>query len=151
MNHLKAFAIKFISSFVLLYIILGMFYDMSLGDVFLISLVLSVASYIIGDLFVLPRTNNMIATITDFGLALMVIWLMTENLTTYENTFTMSLIASLGVALFEYMFHKYVSSNVITESPKEETKSTNLTYQTEASEEITPNHRDIKSDDLDEL
>lgn len=151
MNHVKAFAIKFISSFVLLYIILGMFYEMSFGDVFLISLVLSVAAYIIGDLVVLPRTNNMVATIVDFGLAMMVIWLFVENLTAYENTFTMSLIASLGVALFEYMFHKYVSSNVISQSTNEENRTTNLTYQTEASEELSPDSKDVKSDDLNEL
>lgn len=61
MNYLKAIAIKFLATLVLLYVILGLFYDMSFTNVFLISLVLGLASYLIGDLFLLAKTNNTIA------------------------------------------------------------------------------------------
>jgi hypothetical protein len=139
MNHLKALAIKFIVSLVLLYMILGMFYDMSFGNVFLITLVLGVASYVIGDLFILPRTNNTVATLADFGLAFMLIWLMGESLTYGDSLFTASLISAAGVALFEYFFHKYMSNSVITRTENDQHRTGNLQYQTEASEELTPN------------
>lgn len=146
MKHVKALAIKFISSFILLYIILGIFNGMSFGNVFLITAVLGIASYIIGDMLILPRTNNTIATIADFGLAFMIIWLMSENLTVGDGMFAESLIASLGVSLFEYFFHRYLYNNVIN-THEENRLQGNLQYQTEASEELTPVRPDVRSND----
>ena len=80
MKHIKPLAIKFISSLVLLSVILGLFFDMSFGNIFLITLVLGVVSYVIGDLFILRRTNNIIATLADLGLAFLVIRFMSESL-----------------------------------------------------------------------
>lgn len=94
---------------VLLYVILGLMYDMSFSNVFLISLVLGLASYVIGDLFLLPKTNNTIATLADFGLAFMIIWILGESLTYGESLLLASLISAAGVAVFEYFFHKYVA------------------------------------------
>ncbi len=144
MKHVKAMAIKFVSSLVLLSLILGLLYDMSFGNIFLITLVLGVAAYLIGDLLILPRTNNTIATIADFGLAFLIIWLMSESLTYGDNHFSMSLIAALGVALFEYMFHKYVANNVIKDKGGQQ-QTRQLQYQTEASEELTPVRQDVRS------
>lgn len=155
MNHGKALAIKFISSLALLYIVLGLLYDMSFRNVFLITLVLGISSYIIGDMLLLRRTNNMTATIADFVLALIVIWSMGSALTTGGSPFTMALIASIGVALFEYMFHKYVANNVFTDDNQEVVNNQrqslkSLQYQTEVSEEDTPYSVDEPIDDEDQ-
>src|SRR5438309_8037770 len=109
MKHIKPLVIKFISSLVLLSIILGLFFGMSFGNVFLITLVLGVVAYVLGDLLILPRTSNIIATFADFGLAFLVIRFMSDILANGDagDMFTMSLIAAIGVALFEYVFHKY--------------------------------------------
>ena len=144
MKHVKALAIKFVSSLVLLSLILGLLFDMAFSNIFLITLVLGVAAYLIGDLLILPRTNNTIATIADFGLALFIIWIMSENLTYGDSHFLMSFIAALGVALFEYMFHKYVANNVFkNQGGQQQTRQ--LQYQTEASEELTPVRQDVRS------
>lgn len=95
------------------------------------------AAYIIGDLLILPRTNNTVATIADFGLAFVVIWLMSENLTYGDNELIISLIAAFGVALFEYMFHRYLSNNIRSETPTRQRPANALQYQTEASKELT--------------
>jgi uncharacterized BrkB/YihY/UPF0761 family membrane protein len=145
MKHVKALAIKFVSSLVLLSLILGLLYDMSFGNIFLITLVLGVAAYLIGDLLILPRTNNTVATIADFGLAFLIIWLMSRSLTIGDNHFSMSLIAALGVALFEYMFHKYVKNNVVKDQGGQQ-QARPLQYQTEASEELAaPVRQDVRS------
>jgi hypothetical protein len=144
MKHVKALAIKFVSSLVLLSLILGLLYDMSFSNIFLITLVLGVAAYVIGDLLILPRTNNTVATIADFGLAFLIIWLMSRSLTYGDNHFSMSLIAALGVALFEYMFHKYVANNVIPHKGGQQ-QTRPLQYQTEASEELAPVRQDVRS------
>lgn len=147
MDHMKALLIKFISSLVLLYIVLGLFYDMSFSNVFLITLVLGVASYVIGDMFILPRTNNTMATIADFGLAFLVIWLMGESLTYGDSLVTPALIAAAGVALFEYFFHKYVSNHVSKQGGNKRYQAGNRQFQTEASEELTP--ADLKNRNKD--
>ena len=152
MKHMKALAIKFISSLVLLSIILGLFYDMSFGNIFLITLVLGVVSYVIGDLFILPRTNNIIATLADLGLAFLVIRFMGDALAYGDNgdMFKMSLIAAIGVALFEYAFHKYVANRVLNENQSRENQQTKLRYQTEASEELTPKNTDFRNQNKNE-
>lgn len=137
MDHLKAITIKFLASLALLYMILGMFYGMSFGNVFLITLTLGIVSYIIGDLLILPRTNNSIATAADFGLSLFIIWIMSMALTTGANFFTMSLLAAAGVTVFEYFFHRLMASEVIGEEENRlNTPPRNIQYQTEASEEL---------------
>jgi uncharacterized BrkB/YihY/UPF0761 family membrane protein len=146
MKHVKALAIKFVSSLVLLSLILGLLFDMAFSNIFLITLVLGVAAYLIGDLMILPRTNNTVATIADFGLAFLIIWFMSENLTYGDNHFSMSLIAALGVAIFEYMFHKYVANNVIKNQGGQKQQTGKLQYQTEASEELlAPVRQDVRS------
>ena len=148
MKHGKAFLIKFISSLILLYIILGLFNGVSFGNVFLITSVLGVTAYILGDMLILPRTNNNIATMADFLLAFMIIWLLSQTLTFGDSMFAESLMASLGVALFEYFFHRYLKNNHIIQQV-ESGLPANLQYQTEVSEELTPVRADVKSDDED--
>lgn len=139
MKHLPAFLIKCVSSFFILYLILGYFYNMSYYDVFIISLVLSVFAYILGDMLILSRTNNMVATISDFGLAFFIIWGLSVNLTNDNNAFFIrSLFAAGGVAIFEYFFHKYLVNKVFTDKGHMQHHQTTLHYQTEVSEEFHP-------------
>ncbi|MGG0720380.1 YndM family protein [Robertmurraya massiliosenegalensis] len=139
MEHFKALAIKFIASLALLYIILGLYYGMTFGTVFLITLILGIISYIVGDLGILPRTGNAIATLADFGLALAVIWVMISLLTSAMNAFTMSLFSAIAVTIFEFFFHSYMSNMRRNPEEREDTtRRKNLQYQTEASEEFTP-------------
>ncbi|MBT2641297.1 YndM family protein [Bacillus sp. ISL-41] len=146
MKHLRALAVKSLASLVLLYVILGLMYDMSFTNVFLISLVLGLASYVIGDLFLLPKTNNTIATLADFGLAFMIIWILGESLTYGESLLIASLISAAGIALFEYFFHKYVAGNVLEDGGRDY-QNTNYRYQTEAAEELYPIKPDVKSEE----
>ena len=126
MKHMKNLAIKFISILAVLFVILGIFYDMSFGNVLSISVVLTLASYLIGDLLILRKTNNTMATISDFALAFLVIWLMGENLTYGDSLVMPALIAAAGIALFETFFHKYVSRQ-IHEANEHQNSSTKFT------------------------
>jgi len=146
MKHLRSLAVKFLASLVLLYVILGLMYGMSFTNVFLISLVLGLASYVIGDLFLLPKTNNTIATLADFGLAFMIIWILGESLTYGESLLMASLISAAGIALFEYFFHKYVAGNVLEDGGRDY-RNTNYRYQTEAAEELYPIKPDVRSEE----
>ncbi|WP_338469461.1 DUF2512 family protein [Niallia sp. XMNu-256] len=136
MRHLRNLVVKFIATFAVLFIILGMIYDMSFGNIFSISLVLTLAAYLIGDMLILPRTNNTMATVADFGLAFLVIWLMGENLTYGDSLLMPALISAAAIALFETFFHKSIA-NQINQNNGNQQQSGNLRYQTEASEELT--------------
>jgi hypothetical protein len=149
MKHVKALLIKFISTLALLTIILGLFFDMAFSNIFLITLVLGIAAYLIGDLFTLPRTNNLFATLADFGLAFFIIWVMSINLTFGDGHVLMSLLGALGVALFEYLFHRYLAKNVLPSSNESTRGKGVLQYQTEASEELTPVRPDVRTNDDD--
>jgi hypothetical protein len=145
MKHVRAFLIKFLSSLVLLYIILGLFNGMSFGNVFLITTGLGIAAYVLGDMLILPRTNNNIATVADFLLAFMVIWLLSQTLTYGDSMFAESLMASVGVALFEYFYHQYLFKNNVVDSEEDNIIQGKLRFQTEASEELTPVRPDVRS------
>lgn len=140
MNHVAAFLIKLASSFILLIFILGFLYDMPVANVLIITLILGILSYIVGDLLILPRTSNTIATLSDFGLAMAVIWILSASLANGSNIvmFTMSLIASAGIALFESFFHKYFVIYVIYGDKKNELQDTFVQYHTETAEEFFP-------------
>lgn len=140
MSHFKALTIKVFFSLALLYIVLGLLFRMSFGNVLFIALVLGVVSYVLGDLFILPKTNNLVAALADFGLAFLIISMMSSALTIGYNILAMSFVASLGVAIFEFVFHKRVASQVVNEQRKE-LEARNLQYRTEASEELIPEEK----------
>jgi len=153
MKHLTPMAIKFVSTLVLLYVILDLFFGMSFINVFLITLVLGVISYLLGDMLILPKTNNTIATIADFGLAFPLIWLMTLNMTTGVRTFGVSIIAAIGLTLFEAFFHQYLKRNII-DSNEDVVKINRrslpqLQYTVENAEEFTPVKPDVRSPEED--
>lgn len=139
MGNFKAIAIKFIATLAILYLILGLYYGMTFGTVFLITLILGIVAYLVGDLGVLPRTSNFVATLVDFALALLVVWLMISWLTASTTAFTMALVTAIGVAIVEYFFHKYlVNITKHTNDRDRTTRPRNLQYQTESSEEFSP-------------
>jgi hypothetical protein len=148
MKHMKNLAIKFISILAVLFVILGIFYDMSFGNVLSISVVLTLASYLIGDLLILRKTNNTMATIADFAMAFLVIWLMGENLTFGDSLIMPALISAAGIALFETFFHKYVARQ-INQADGQQNSSRNLRYQTEASSELTPRNTEVSNRNSD--
>lgn len=137
MSHFKALTIKAFFCFALLYMVLGLMYRMSFGNILFITLVLGVVSYVLGDLFILPKTNNLVAALADFGLAFLIISMMCTVLTTGYNILAMSFVASMGLAIFEFIFHKRVANQVVTKQ-KRGSEERNLQYRTEASEEFIP-------------
>ena len=69
MRHLTALAIKYIMIALVLGIILGLFGGASLSQVLVVSAILTVIAYVIGDLMILPATQNWIAVAADAAIA----------------------------------------------------------------------------------
>lgn len=74
MNHFSLILSKFVAMLVLLYIILGIIFGVNFMSVFWVTLTFSIVSYLIGDLLILPRTNNMVASVVDFVMSFAVIY-----------------------------------------------------------------------------
>lgn len=116
MKHIVALLIKYTAITAVLLIILGIFQDISIPRILLISLLLTGTAYLIGDLFILPKYGNMIATIADFGLSFFGIWLLTSFFTDLDATRNIgfsSFIAALIIGGIEVFFHIYMQKLVL--------------------------------------
>ena len=138
MKHLFSFLLKLILTTVILWIVLGIYYDVAINDILLTSFLLSAVSYI-ADVFVLPNVSNFWATIGDFGLAFVGIWLIGQVL--FESNLSLSdasLISAVFIAVSEIFYHRYMKSKVIND--REYTPPSDITIsnrmQTEFSSEL---------------
>ncbi|HAQ06677.1 MAG TPA: hypothetical protein DCR24_03795 [Bacillus bacterium] len=114
MEHVKALLVKSIMTFAVLFLILGFGFSAGIGDLLITTLVLGAAGYLAGDLFLLPKTSNMIATVSDFILSFLVIWgmgLMLFDQT--ENLLAGALFAAFLLAGGEWFFHSYMANKVL--------------------------------------
>lgn len=134
-KHVTAFLIKFVATFGVLYLVLGFSYGLTFTQVLLLTAILGVVAYVVGDLFILSKSNNTVATIADFAMGWAIIYLFLETATALDNTFTASLLATVVLSLFEIFFHMYLARNVLPNRPNQ-AGDRNLRYQTEASEEF---------------
>ncbi|SEI12081.1 Protein of unknown function [Halobacillus karajensis] len=75
MEHVKALLVKGMLTLVALYLVLGVGYGAPFVGVLLLTLVLGLVSYFSGDLFILPKTNNLTATFSDLGITFLIVWL----------------------------------------------------------------------------
>lgn len=73
----------------------------------LTAIVLSALAYMLGDLFILPRTSNMVATLADFGLAFLLLWAIAAN-AAWTLSIGEILSISLVLGVFEYAFHTWL-------------------------------------------
>lgn len=114
MKHIQALLIKTLMCAVVLLIFLSLFNDYPAGGTIVLSLLISAAAYIIGDLFILPASNNMTATIADLGLSTLVIWWIGSLIFGEPVSFWLALFTGIVISCGEWLFHKYVSRNVLS-------------------------------------
>ena len=97
-----------------LLIILGLFYGVSFADILWTSLLLTVASYLIGDLFILPLSNNLTATLADLGLAFLGIWLIGSYMYPVDvPVVAAAFFSALIIMVGEWFFHRYMENQVL--------------------------------------
>jgi hypothetical protein len=114
MKILSSLIIKFVMVTAVLWIVLGIIFGVSFGDIFLTSMILTVIS-LAGDMFVLPKYGNVSATIADFGLSLVLIWLVGAFL--YEQPIRLGMaafVSAIMIAVGEFLFHKYIQKQLFT-------------------------------------
>lgn len=139
MEHVKALGIKFIVISIVLFSILSSFYTATLGNILVISLLVTGVAYVVGDLFILPRLGNLIATIADLGLAFIAVWMLSELFFVADyGIVTASLFSALLIACSEAIFHLYMNRKVLQSEEEIFVKNRNTNVgnlQTEFAEE----------------
>jgi hypothetical protein len=110
MKHVKAIAIKTVVIALLSWIVLSAFGEVPHAQSLITGVLISLVIYIVGDLLVLRKIGNVVATIADMGGAFLVAWLYLGAMV--EGDFLMeSLIVAVLVAVFEWFFHGWLLNN----------------------------------------
>ncbi|GGC96441.1 hypothetical protein GCM10007216_29040 [Thalassobacillus devorans] len=114
MEHFKAIGIKSIMTFAAVFLILGLGFQMTLGQVMILTVAISALSYPLGDLKVFPKAGNKVATLVDFTMVFGVIWLLGNVLVQNSASLIISgAIVAFAMAVGEYYFHKYIARIVL--------------------------------------
>ncbi|GAA0591677.1 DUF2512 family protein [Virgibacillus siamensis] len=118
MDYVKALVIKLAMITAVLWVVLGGFYGVSLGDILLTSLLLTGVSFL-GDMFLLPIFENASAALGDFGLTFAGVWIL--GIFLFEGDFslgTASLISAAVIAVGEYFLHNYMENHDLKDQTK---------------------------------
>ncbi|WP_430787611.1 DUF2512 family protein [Virgibacillus flavescens] len=108
MKHLKVLLLKSILLTLVLWLILGFVYEVSSTNIIITSLILTITSFIIGDLYALPKIGNVGASMIDFITAVTGIYIMgTILIDEVIPLASASILAAIGVTLSEILVHWY--------------------------------------------
>lgn len=141
MNHFKALGIKWIIVGIVTFSLFGIFNHVPIALLFSISVTVALLSYLIGDLILLPRLGNLLASLADFGLTSGLFLLLSNGLIQVSLPTTLaSLAAAFFITCTEPLFHTYLEERIFP-SVGNQLPLNNL--QTEFAEESDP---DIDSD-----
>jgi hypothetical protein len=116
MKHVWALLIKFAVIGTVIFSLYGLFNDVSLMSILFLALVITGVSYVAGDLYIYPKFGNMIAIAADFGLVLVMLWLLSYVAMAHivSNPFTAAFFSALVIAGLEPLFHVYIRDHVLS-------------------------------------
>ncbi|MFD2759937.1 YndM family protein [Lentibacillus juripiscarius] len=113
MVHLKTLGIKAIAIGITVFSLFGIFYNANMMNLFWISVLVTGVSYLIGDLFVLRRFGNVVASVADFPLAFLSLWVLGSMFIDIGIPIvTTSLIAAFFITCCEPFIHTYITEQM---------------------------------------
>ncbi|MCD8511385.1 MAG: YndM family protein [Bacillus sp. (in: Bacteria)] len=140
MKHLNVLVIKFLVSFLVFWISLGLFFEASLGVILSFSLLVTFVAYFLGDLVLLPRLGNNNAVIVDFFLTYLIVWIFGAFfLHSYMQIAWGSIIAATLIAGSELFVHSYILKTLPIKKIRLEKERFHQDFAFETSEESNPN------------
>jgi uncharacterized SAM-binding protein YcdF (DUF218 family) len=133
MKYLGPLVIKFLMTTAVLWIVLGLFFGVTFGDIIMTSIILTVVASL-GDLFILPRIGNTSASIADFALTWAIVWMVGSNM--YGDGIaigTAGFVSAIAITVGEVFFHRYLKNLVFKDEKYKESKVAYFptNYQTE--------------------
>jgi len=107
MDHIKAILAKTVAILLIVWVVMSLLTDVAIMDSIIAGLIITAAIYVMGDLFILRKFGNIVATIADAGTAFLILWLYLGSMD-YNDIVMWSLVAAALIGVFEYMFHKWL-------------------------------------------
>lgn len=114
-----ALVMKFILAAAVSEIILGIFTNLNAGEILIISLVITAATYLIGDLLILSVFNNTIAAVADAGMCWLIIYLGNYFWPARNIPLLGALSAAVVIGIGEIFFHMYMEKRILRQAPKD--------------------------------
>ena len=115
MKNVQNLLIKTALTMLVLILLIPVFGKGTWTQTIITGLLLLVISYVIGDLWILPKFGNFTAVLADFGLSALLLWAMVKALPHFTLTTAGILSIALILGLGEWLFHAYLQS---TEAPQ---------------------------------
>lgn len=130
----KALGIKFIITMIVVYSIFSIFYNASVLNIFWVGIVATAISYGVGDLFILPRTSNLMATLADLVLSFAVLAVLSSLLIEMNRQIVLaSFFAAFILSTAEPFVHAYMQDRA--KAVRKTTPYRRVDLQTEFAEE----------------
>ncbi|WP_199478381.1 YndM family protein [Peribacillus saganii] len=141
MKNITIITIKFITCIAAFAIALDLFFDATIADIVSFSAVVTIISYFVVDRFILPHFGNTTATMMDFLITYLSVWIFgSVLLDSYLQIGWGSIIAATIVTAVEVFVHRYLQSQDTegqASDRQQRVTSPQLAYGTEMAEEMT--------------
>ena len=112
MKHIVALLFKYVIVLVLLEILLSLTTPLTIYQIAVVSVAVTLVSYLIGDLLILGVSNNAVATVCDAVLAFLTIYSFNYWSTYPFITTEAGVVSAVVLAVGEVFFHKYMVKSV---------------------------------------
>lgn len=114
LRHIRALGTKTLAIVIISAILTPMFTDQPASHGIIIGVVFSVLAYLLGDLLILPASNNTVATAADMVLAALVYWSGVKLLKGTGLSVGELLFFAVVIGVSEWFLHKYLARFVLT-------------------------------------
>lgn len=145
MKHLTIIGMKFFASIIIFAVAFDLFFEATVVEILSFSVLLTVMSYVIGDLILLQRIGNRNAVLIDFFLTYFIVWIFGSVLLhSYLQIAWGSIISATLVAVSEIFVHNYIlkkEPELEKTSSKTEIYHGRLAYGFEMAEEQDPREK----------
>lgn len=101
--------IKILATFIAAWIAYGLINNNALLWIFIVALTVAIVNYLIGDLLILPRYGNAVATVSDGIMAVIVAFIIDLLTVNFNMSWVSGLVFLITIAVFEYFLHKYIT------------------------------------------
>jgi hypothetical protein len=120
MKHIVPFIVKLAAWSVVLFSMFTIF-NAPLSLISLMTVITALVSYVIGDVFILPRVGNFTAAVLDVPLAFLLVWPVSFALIAPSvNMAYAAFFSALAIGAIEAFFHLYMENHVLDEARREE-------------------------------
>lgn len=145
MKFIGPLLIKYSVTTAILWIVLGLYFNVTFIDILATSSILTALAYL-GDIFILPIIGRTAALIVDFALTWVVVWSIGNAIFQGPISLgTAAFISAIATTVGEFFFHRYLNNQVFRNNRRNENKIIYFprrNFQTEFSSEINENKND---------